>query len=132
VSADKVSKDEVSAVLSSAVTSPAWNTTSREGIGMLVGCGSQVGVVVGIVVVGRKGINFLLSFADLKLPTELVQRLIEMGFPRQQCEKAVESTKSTNIDECVAWILSNKPVSFGESLKTLMGGGGGFVKTGGR
>eukprot|EP00026_Physarum_polycephalum_P002907 Phypoly_transcript_02916.p1 GENE.Phypoly_transcript_02916~~Phypoly_transcript_02916.p1 ORF type:complete len:851 (+),score=199.49 Phypoly_transcript_02916:105-2555(+) len=76
VHTDKVSKDEVAVVLNSAVSSPTWNTHSRE---------------------------------DLKPPTELVQKLIEMGFPRAQCDKAVEATKATNVDDAVAWIVNHKP-----------------------
>lgn len=39
-----------------------------------------------------------------------MQKLIEMGFPRAQCDKAVEATKATNVDDAVAWIVNNKPV----------------------
>lgn len=56
--------------------------------------------------------NKLTLFTDLKPPTELVQKLIEMGFPRVQCDKAVEATKATTVDDAVAWIIANKPVSF--------------------
>lgn len=59
-------------------------------------------------------LNFVL---DLKPPTELVQKLIEMGFPRAQCDKAVEATKATNVDDAVSWIVNNKPVCKREEQK---------------
>lgn len=69
---------------------------------------------------------FLFFHVDLKLPTEFVQRLIEMGFSRQLCEKCVEATKTTSIEEAVAWMFANKPVCHkindfgGENINVLI------------